>query len=106
MKKGGTFLEELDEDNIRVEFRNMLEYSIYYTLCRRCGLDPMEELEESDFIPVTDFNRLSVLTFLGNATSSLSEPVLRDIGREMRRIEQENLAQQLEKSRGQLVYCK
>ena len=97
-EKGGTFLEELDEDNIRVEFRNMLEYSIYYTLCRRCGLDPMEELEESDFIPVTDFNRLSVLTFLGNATSSLSEPVLRDIGREMRRIEQENLAQQLEKS--------
>ena len=97
-EKGGTFLEELDEDNIRVEFRNMLEYSIYYTLCRRCGLDPMEELEESDFIPVTDFNRLSVLTFLGNATSSLSEPVLRDIGREMRRIERENLAQQLEKS--------
>ena len=43
-EKGGTFLEELDEDNIRVEFRNMLEYSIYYTLCRRCGLDPMEEL--------------------------------------------------------------
>ena len=97
-EKGGTFLEELDEDNIRVEFRNMLEYSIYYTLCRRCGLDPMEELEESDFIPVTDFNRLSVLTFLGNATSSLSEPVLRDIGREMHRIERENLAQQLEKS--------
>lgn len=97
-EKVGTFLEELDEDNIRVEFRNMLEYSIYYTLCRRCGLDPLEELEESDFIPVTDFNRLSVLTFLGNATSSLSEPVLRDIGREMRRIERENLAQQLEKS--------
>lgn len=94
----GTFLEELDEDNIRVEFRNVLTYSIYYTLCRRCGLDPMEELEESDFIPVTDFNRLSALTFLGNATSSLSEPVLRDIGRELHRIEQENLSQQLEKS--------
>ena len=94
----GTFLEELDEDNIRVEFRNVLTYSIYYTLCRRCSLDPMEELEESDFIPVTDFNRLSALTFLGNATSSLSEPVLRDIGRELHRIEQENLSQQLEKS--------
>ena len=94
----GTFLEELDEDNLRVEFRTMLEYSIYYTLCRRCSIDPMEELEESDFIPVTDFNRLSALTFLGNATSSLSEPVLRDIGREMRRIERENLAKQLEKS--------
>ena len=94
----GTFLEELDEDNLRVEFRTMLEYSIYYTLCRRCGIDPMEELEESDFIPVTDFNRLSALAFLGNATSSLSEPVLRDIGREMRRMERENLAKQLEKS--------
>ena len=94
----GTFLEELDEDNLRVEFRTMLEYSIYYTLCRRCSIDPMEELEESDFSPVTDFNRLSALTFLGNATSSLSEPVLRDIGREMRRIERENLAKQLEKS--------
>ena len=95
---GGSFLEGLDEDSLRVEFRGLLESSIYYTLCKRCGLDPMEELEEEDFIPVTDFNKLSVLSFVGNATSALSEPVLKDIGREMRKIYDRNRSRQLEKS--------
>lgn len=82
----GTFLEELNEDAVRVEFRNLLMNSAFYTLSRRCGLDPMEYLEEEDFTGITDFNTLSVLTFLGNATGQLVEPVLRDIGQTMRRI--------------------
>lgn len=79
-----TFLEGLDEDTIRVEFRSLLTNSAFYSLSRRCGLDPMEYLEEEDFIGIADFNALSVLTFLGNATSQLIEPVLRDIGRTVR----------------------
>ena len=79
-----TFLEGLDEDTIRVEFRTLLTNSAFYALSRRCGLDPMEYLEEEDFIDIADFNALSVLTFLGNATSQLIEPVLRDIGRTVR----------------------
>ena len=86
-----TFLEGLDEDTIRVEFRNLMMNSAFYTLSRRCGLDPMEYLEEEDFFGITDFNSLSVLTFLGNATSQIVEPVLRDIGRTIRRFSMEEI---------------
>ena len=82
----GTFLEGLDEDTIRVEFRRLLMNSAFYTLAVRCGLDPMEYLEEEDFSGITDYNALLVLTFLGNAISQLVEPVLVDIGRTVRKI--------------------
>ena len=77
----GTYLEELEEDTIRSEFRSLLTDSIYYTLASRCGLDPLERQEEMDFVHITDYNSLSVLTFIGNATSMASESVLVDIGR-------------------------
>ena len=82
----GTFLEGLDEDTIRVEFLRLLMNSAFYTLAVRCGLDPMEYLEEEDFSAITDYNALPALTFLGNATSQLVEPVLVDIGRTVRKI--------------------
>ena len=82
----GTYLEELEEDTIRSEFRSLLTDSIYYTLASRCGLDPLERQEEMDFVHITDYNSLSVLTFIGNATSMASESVLVDIGRFVHRI--------------------
>lgn len=82
----GTFLEGLDGDTIRVEFRRLLMNSAFYTLSVRCGTDPMEYLEEEDFSGITDYNALPVLTFLGNAVGQLVEPVLVDIGRTVRRI--------------------
>ena len=97
-----TFLEGLDADTLRVEFRQLLTNSTFYSLSRRCGLEPMEYLEEEDFAGITDFNSLSVLTFLGNATSQLVEPVLRDIGRTVRQAEleewKENSRKEVEKS--------
>ena len=50
----GTYLEELEEDTIRSEFRSLLTDSIYYTLASRCGLDPLERQEEMDFVHITD----------------------------------------------------
>ena len=38
----GTFLEDLDEQTIQTEFRELLQNSIFYSLSRRCGLDPMD----------------------------------------------------------------
>ncbi len=93
-----TFLDGLDEETIRTDYKELLTNSIFYTLARRCGLDPMEYLSEEDFTGITDYNKLSVLSFLGNATSSLCEPVLRDIGATMRAIERENLSEQLANS--------
>ena len=82
----GTYLEDLDEVTIRSDFRQLATDSVYYMLSRRCGLDPMELLEEEDFMHITDYNRLSVLTFLGNAASQLSESILIDIGRTVHKI--------------------
>lgn len=93
-----TFLEELDEDNIRVRFRELMINSIFYTLSRRCGQEPMDVLDDDDFIRIVDFNKLPVLSFLGNAVSEQCEAVLFDIGREMRKIYKKEITQQLEKS--------
>ena len=94
----GTYLEELEEDTIRSEFRSLLTDSIYYTLASRCGFDPLERQEEMDFVHITDYNSLSVLTFIGNATSMASESVLVDIGRFVHRISLEEMKKGIENS--------
>ena len=92
----GTYLEDLDEVTVRSDFRQLATDSVYYMLCRRCGLEPMELLEEEDFMHITDYNRLSVLTFLGNAASQISESVLIDIGRTVHKISLEEARKEVE----------
>ena len=92
----GTYLEDLDEVTIRSDFRQLATDSVYYMLCRRCGLEPMELLEEEDFMHITDYNLLSVLTFLGNAASQISESVLIDIGRTVHKISLEEARKEVE----------
>ena len=94
----GTYLEDLDEVTIRSDFRQLATDSVYYLLSRRCGLDPMELLEEEDFMHITDYNRLSVLTFLGNMASQLSESILIDIGKTVHKISLEEARKEVEKS--------
>ena len=91
----GTYLDEV---TIRSDFRQLATDSVYYLLSRRCGLDPMELLEEEDFMHITDYNRLSVLTFLGNAASQLSESILIDIGKTVHKISLEEARKEVEKS--------
>ena len=67
-------------------------------LSRRCGLDPMELLEEEDFMHITDYNRLLVLTFLGNTVSQLSESILIDIGKTVHKISLEEARKEVENS--------
>ena len=93
-----TFLEGLDEDNLRVRFRELMTNSIFYTLSRRCGQEPLEVLDDEDFIRIVDFNQLPVLTFLGNAVSEQCEAALRDIGREMQKIYRKEVTEHLAKT--------
>ena len=93
-----TFLEGLDEDNLRVRFRELMTNSIFYTLSRRCEQEPLEVLEDEDFIRIVDFNQLPILTFLGNAVSEQCEAVLRDIGREMQKIYRKEVTEHLAKT--------
>lgn len=77
----GTFLEELDEQNQEVEFRELMTNSVWYVLLNRCGLDVQEYLDAENFRHITDFNQLKILGHLGSAVNEISRPVLMQIGR-------------------------
>ena len=94
-----TYLEDLDEVTIRSDFRQLVTDSVYYMLSRRCGIEPMELLEEEDFMHITDYNHLSALTFLGNAVSQLSESILIDIRRIVHKISLEEARKEVEISK-------
>lgn len=89
----GSFLEEYDEDNIGMAFRNAASVSIAYSLMSRCGLEPEEQFSHEDFLPVFDWNTPAAAAALGTAVSDISEQVLRTIEvtirNEERRLENE-----------------
>ena len=90
----GTFLEDLDErPTDRVPGVAAKQYLLFFVTPLRS--DPMDVLEEGDFTAITDFRSMSVLPFLGNATNQIVEPILRDIGRTVWRM---NWEEQKEKS--------
>ena len=51
-----SFLEELDDLNLEVRFRRLLTASVQYTLLTRCGLDPMDYLDDEDFAGISEFS--------------------------------------------------
>ena len=75
----GSFLEEFDELNVEMAFRDAASVSTAYVLFSRCGLDPSEQFSQEDFMPVFDFNTLDAVTALGTAVSENGEQVLRQI---------------------------
>ena len=74
-----SFLEELDEDSVKVWFRGLLENSVGFMLLARCGIDPNEYFSGEDFTRIYDFNTLKTLAVLGAATSDIAEMPLREI---------------------------
>lgn len=93
----GTYMQGMDEREVRESYRGLLISSLHYVLARRCGLDPMLYLNETDFAGIVDFNTQSVLAFLGDAAVQLAEPVLRDIGQTVRKISMEEMQKPVEK---------
>ena len=51
----GTYLEELDEQNQRIEFQELMENSAWYILLKRSGLDVQEYLSGEDFRKIYRF---------------------------------------------------
>ena len=79
-----SLLEELDDLNLEVRFRNILTASVQYTLLTRCGLDPGDYLEDEDLLGITEFSTPAVLHHLGDAASKVSMDLLNEIGRTIR----------------------
>lgn len=76
-----TFLEELDELNLKARFDTLLEKSIAYAVLERCGAETDAYFENNDFNGVYEFNSVGAMTALGAAVSDLSEQILRTIER-------------------------
>ena len=81
--KENSFLEELDDLNLEVTYRNALQNSIGYMLLVRCGIDPDEYFTEDDFRGVPDFSTPQTLNALGVATGDISQMCLSVISRTM-----------------------
>ena len=79
--KENSFLEELDDLNIEVEYRRALENSISFMLLTRCGIDPAEYFTEDDFRDIADFSTPETLNALGTATGDIGQMCLSVISR-------------------------
>ena len=89
----GSFLEEYDEFNIGVQFKNAAAVSMVYVLMSRCGLEAENYFSHEDFLNVFDFNTPDTLTELGTAVSQGSEAVLRQIEVTIKKYEREKSAE-------------
>lgn len=80
-EKQGSYLEDLDIDTIRKEYRELFIHSAWYMLLRRCGIEPGDYMYLEDFRAITDFNNINVISCLGTPVSEQCSFVLKDISR-------------------------
>ena len=83
-----SLLEELDEFNVEVYFRQALEASVSYMLLERClGGAADQYAKLVDFSPILNFNTRETVNALGIATSDMAEMVLKEIALTVRNIQ-------------------
>lgn len=85
--KNGTNLEKFNNSGIEDIFNRIAKYSIRYAVAKRCGFEP--NLKDKYFENVNDFNSTELISQLGKVVSEISETVLREIEREVKKIEKE-----------------
>lgn len=83
-KSEGSSLENLDEQNIGIRFKETLTDSIAFMLLSACGVDMKEYQPKFSFDFIHEFDTMDSLYILGDATSELAKPVLVEIGKTVR----------------------
>ena len=73
----------MDQDEMRDRLRALIINSSYYMMAKRCGLDPMEKITIDSFSDISLFRETEALTVVGDAVHDITEPVLKDIGKEV-----------------------
>ena len=84
-----SLLEELDDLNLEVFYRDALEVSVAYMLLTRLGLRADEYFDPDEFVHVYDFNTPPTINALGIATSDIAEMGLREISRTVMQAQKE-----------------
>ena len=101
-EKEDSFLEELDDFNVEVAFRDTLRASVQYAVLSRCGLDTSRYLDKEDFREISSFNTTAVLACLGTATAQANRVLLMEIADTIRKIEREKAQNPLAKSKAEV----
>ena len=99
----GSFLEELEEPEVSVEFRMTVAASISYVLLARCGFQPEKYLKSKDFQYIPDFNTQRIIRVLGAAVSEYSEQALRTIAVTIYNYEHQILVQKPDETKADVV---
>ena len=86
-----SLLEELDDRNLEVFYRDALEVSISYMLLTRLGLRADDYFSPDEFGHVYEFNTHMTINALGIATSDIAEMGLREISRTVMQAQREQL---------------
>ena len=94
-EKDNTFLAELDDFNIQHRFENLLKTSVSYAVLTRCGYDAEAYIDLDNFRGLYEFNSIRAMTVLGDAVSSISEQILRNIELTLKTERSKNYEQQI-----------
>ena len=83
----GSYLDELDDDNLLMRFYPLLETSVAYTVLTRLGYKAEMYLDNTIFDGVYEFNTPATVNLLGTATGDIAEICLHEIERTARAYE-------------------
>lgn len=75
----GSLLEGMQDIDLEGNFIVLLAKSISYMAMKRCGIDPTEHFNVSNFEIISSFNNKRVVSRLGAAISDIAEQELREI---------------------------
>ena len=93
-----SLLEELDDLNLEVFYRDALEVSVAYMLLTRLGLRADDYFTADEFAHVYEFNTPRTINALGIATSDIAEMGLREISRTVIQAQKDQFFANREKS--------
>ena len=93
-----SLLEELDDLNLEVFYRDALEVSVAYMLMIRLGLRADDYFSPDEFAHVYEFNTPPTVNALGIATSDIAEMGLREISRTVMQAQRDQFFANREKS--------
>ena len=94
-----SLLEELDDLNMEVFYRETLEVSVAYMLLTRLGLRADDYFSPDEFVHVYEFNTTPTINALGIAASDIAEMGLREISRTVMQAQRDQFFANREKSR-------
>lgn len=93
LSRKDSFLEELDEFNVKALVSSLLSNSLAFMLLERCGFDADGYFEREDFQKVTEFNTPELMNIFGTAVSDISETALSVVAETVRNFENRTFAQ-------------